>query len=307
MKLQLATRGSPLALWQARETSRLLRARHPALEVELVLVQSSGDRDQRSDLSRLGRTGVFTAEIDDIVLSGRAHAGVHSLKDVPTSLPDGLVLASVLARGPFEDALVAAPGTSLASLPRGAKVATGSVRRVALVRRARPDLEVIGIRGNVDTRLAKLAAGHASALIMACAGLERLDFGAHIAETLGPPRFLPAVGQGIVGLACRTDDSETRGLLESIRDVNAWTAATAERTLLSRLHGGCNAPLGALARVDGTRLNLRSVVLSHDGREALEDDVSGAAHDAESLAHELAERLASRGAARLIEDARRAR
>lgn len=315
-KLRVATRGSPLATWQARETARLLRALHPALEVELVFVQSSGDRDQRSDLSRLGRTGVFTAEIDDVVLGGRADAGVHSLKDVPTSLPRGLVLASVLARGPYEDALVVARGSpgspgstgaTLAGLPRGARVATGSVRRIALVRRARPDLEIVAIRGNVDTRLSKLAAGQADALIMACAGLERLALGEHVAEVLGPPRFLPAPGQGIVGIACRADDERTRALLESIRDASAWAQATAERALLARLHGGCNAPLGALARVDGERLRLLAVVLAHDGREALEDEISGSARDAEELAHALAERLASRGATRLIEAARQAR
>lgn len=317
MKLLLATRGSQLALWQARETERLLRARHPGLEVELVVVQSSGDRDQRSDLSQLGRTGVFTVEIDDAVLSGRAQAGVHSLKDMTTSLPAGLALASVLARAGFEDALLSRDGHGLEALPPGARVATGSVRRVALLKRARPDLELVGIRGNVDTRLEKLRAGQAEALIMARAGLDRLGLTKHITELLGPPRFLPAVGQGIVGLTCRDDDSATRALLETIRDESAWVAAHAERALLAKLHGGCNAPLGALARTQarpaeavassGTGFTLRAVVLSLDGREAIEDEIGGSAHDAVALAQALAERLSSRGAARLIEDARRAR
>lgn len=300
----LATRGSPLALWQAETTRALLQHARPELVVELHVVQSSGDKDQKSDLSRLGRTGVFTAEIDDAVLAGRAHAGVHSLKDMTTKLPDGLVLAGVLARGATEDALVTRDGARLADLPAGARVATGSVRRVAMVRRARPDLEIVGIRGNVDTRLAKLFSGQAEALIMACAGLERLGLEKHVTERLGPPRFLSAVGQGIVGLTCRAGDETAWRALQGIRDREAWAEAHAERALLSRLHGGCNAPVGALARAKEGAIVLDACVLSLDGREAIEDRVRGAIDSAAELGAELAERLASRGAKQLIDAAR---
>lgn len=303
-KLVLATRGSPLALWQAETTKRLLSHARPDLEVELCVVQSSGDKDQKSDLSRLGRTGVFTAEIDDAVLSGRAHAGVHSLKDMTTNLPDGLVLAGVLQRGAIEDALVARDGGTLDRLPKGARVATGSVRRVAMLKRARPDLEIVGIRGNVDTRLNKLASGQAEALLMACAGLERLGYAKHITERLGAPRFLPAVGQGIVGLTCRTGDDATARALQGITDREAWAEALAERALLNELHGGCNAPVGALARAKESALSLRACVLSLDGTEVLEDELAGEAKHAAELGAALAARLAKRGAKRLIEAAR---
>jgi hydroxymethylbilane synthase len=305
VQLLLATRGSPLALWQARAAQGLLGgASHAA---ELAIVESTGDRDAHTDLAALGRTGVFTAEIDAAVLTGRAHVGVHSLKDMPTTLPAGLVLAAVLPRGPFEDALVSSAGTKLATLPAGARVATGSVRRIAMLRNARPDLDVVAIRGNVDTRVAKLASGHADALILARAGLERLGLAHHVAEILGPPRFLPAVGQGIVGLTCRADDRATREILERIGDPATFAAAQAERALLARLHGGCNAPVGALARVENGELALTARVLSLDGRTALEDVLHGPAARADELGAELAERLAARGAAELIESARRQR
>ncbi|MBK7878607.1 MAG: hydroxymethylbilane synthase [Planctomycetes bacterium] len=306
-KLLLATRGSPLALWQAETTKHLLAHARPDIEVELVVVQSSGDKDQKTDLSRLGRTGVFTAEIDEAILSGRAHAGVHSLKDMTTSLPDGLVLAGVLQRGAIEDALVARDGGTLDRLPKGARVATGSVRRVAMLKRARPDLEIVGIRGNVDTRLNKLASGQAEALLMACAGLERLGYAKHISERLGAPRFLPAVGQGIVGLTCRPDDAATLRALQGITDREAWAEAHAERALLAQLHGGCNAPVGALARAKENALSLTACVLSLDGTEVIEDRITGETSQAAELGAALAQRLNARGAKRLVEAARAGR
>jgi len=300
----LATRGSKLALWQAETVKRLLCAAEPELTVELVVLRSTGDEEQQRPLARLGRTGVFTAEIDAAVLAGRAQAGVHSLKDLPTSLPAGLILAAVLERGAVEDVLVSRDGRTLDALPGGSRVATGSVRRVAMVRRARPDLELVGVRGNVDTRLAKLAAGEAEALVLARAGLERLGLAQHVSEVLGAPRFLPAVGQGIVGLACRASDTATRQRLERLRDAPTWSAAQAERALLAALHGGCNAPLGALARCQGQELVLDACVLAHDGREVIEGQVRGAAAQAVELGRALAGELAGRGARRLIDAAR---
>ena len=304
MRLILATRGSALALWQAEATARALRMGRSEVEVELMVVKSGGDRDQVTDLARFGRTGIFTAEVDEALLTGRAHVGVHSLKDVPTTLPEGLVLAGVLPRGPSEDVLVSRGGVRLADLPSGARVATGSVRRAAMLRRARPDLAIVSIRGNVDTRLAKLDAGEAEAIVLARAGLERLGLGGRITQVLAHTESLPAPSQGIVGLVCRRDDDAARAALDRITDRETAAEALAERALLHALHGGCNAPLGAHARARENVLRLAARVLSCDGREMVEDHVVGPIDEAESLGRALAERLAAAGARRLIDAAR---
>ncbi len=304
MAMHLATRGSPLALWQAHEARRLLVAAAPAREVEFVVVQSAGDKDARTELSRFGLTGIFTAEVDHAVLSGRAQVGVHSLKDVPTTLHADLMLAGVLARGAHEDAFLSATHDSLEELPAGARVATGSVRRAAMLLAARPDLVVVPIRGNVDTRLKKLLDGEADALILARAGLERLGLERHIKQVLRAPRFLPAPSQGIVGLVCRRDDGATQRALGAIGDVETFAEALAERALLHDLHGGCNAPVGALARASENALSIEARVLSKDGAELLEDRVHGLLDDAIYLGQELARRLLARGAKRLVDAAR---
>jgi hydroxymethylbilane synthase len=302
-RLILATRGSPLALWQANETRALLLAAHPGLEVEILPIQSAGDKDGKTDLSRFGLTGIFTAEVDHAVLTGAAHAGVHSLKDMTTSLHADLVLAGCLARGPAEDVLISRGGAQLADLPPGARVATGSVRRIAMIARLRPDLQIAGMRGNVDTRLRKLREGEADALVMARAGLVRLGFAAQITEVLDVERSVPAVGQGIVGITCRRD-SRAGELLVAIADRAAVAEATAERALLNALHGGCNVPVGGHARCAGDALVLRARVLSLDGRECLDDEIAGSARSAAAMGNELAERLIARGARQLIEAAR---
>jgi hydroxymethylbilane synthase len=304
VRFVLATRGSPLALWQAERTRDLLRARDAAQDVELVVIDSHGDRDRAQEIARLGEVGVFTVAIDAAVLDGRADAGVHSLKDMTTTLQDGLLLSGTLVRGPVEDALVTNDGRTLADLPAGARVATGSIRRAAMLRHARGDLAVVGVRGNVDTRLAKLDAGEAEALVLARAGLERLGLGERIAEVLDAGRFVPAAGQGIVGLTARVGDVATHERLVAITDQPAWHAAVAERTLLRALRGGCNAPIGVYARQDGAVLSVHAIVLAPDGSETLEERGTGAPQDAQELAQELARRLLERGAGALIEQAR---
>ena len=304
-KIVLATRGSALALWQARTARDLLVAAVPAREVEILVVESSGDRSQHLDLADLGGIGVFTAEVDAAVVEGRADAAVHSLKDMTTTLPEGIALASVLARGPAEDVLVSREGGKLVDLPRGARVATGSVRRIAMLKRMRPDLEVVAIRGNVDTRLARLEGGAADALVMAHAGLARLGLARSISEVFDVGRFVPAVGQGIVGLTCRRGDAETARALEAIGDPEAWAEALAERSLLHALHGGCNAPIGGHARSVDDHLVIHACVLSLDGKESIEASLAGPADEAAGIGHELAERLAARGARALVEAARR--
>ncbi len=304
MTFTLATRKSKLALWQAETARHLLRAAWPNLEVELLLVESSGDRNQTADLERLGRIGIFTVEVDRAVLDGRADAAVHSLKDMTTTLMEGIRLGAVLSRGPVQDAWISAAGAKIDELPAGARVATGSMRRRAMLLARRPDLELTGMRGNVDTRLRKLAEGEADAMILARAGLERLGLESHITEVLDTESFLPAVGQGLVGLTSRENDEESRRSLLAIADLEAMDAGLAERALLARLRGGCNVPVGALARVVESTLSLRARVLSLDGRTVIEGEIAGSRDHAGQLGRMLAEDLLERGADRLIEEAR---
>jgi len=304
VKVTLATRGSQLALWQERATRERLRALEDAPTVDKLVVESSGDRDQTSDLARFGRIGIFTVEVDRALLDGRAEVGVHSLKDMTTTPEEGIVLAAVLPRGPVEDVLVTPDGVSLAALPLGSRVATGSMRRAAMVRYVRPDLHISSIRGNVETRLLKLNEGAAHGLILARAGLVRLGLDDRISEVLDVDRFLPAVGQGIVGLTCRAEDTETRALLERISDPDAWAAALAERALLRGIKGGCNVPAGGHATLSGDELTITSRVLSIDGREAVESTLRGARADAEALGAQLADEMLAMGAGELVEAAR---
>jgi len=304
VKLVLATRRSPLALWQAGETKRLLEASSPELEVELCEVHSAGDQDRAKAIERFGRIGVFTVEVDQTVLDGRADAAVHSLKDVPTTPPEGIRLAGILPRGPVEDAWLSRGGQHLADLPAGSRVATGSIRRAAMLRALRPDLETVGIRGNVDTRLAKLEAGEADAMILARAGLVRLGLADRITEVLDTKRFLPATGQGLIGLSCRTDDEETRARLHSISDLESFDEGLAERGLLEGLRGGCHVPVGAHARVVESALHLRARVLAVDGSRSLEAEITGSRDHATQLGHMLAEELVGLGAEELVRAAR---
>jgi hydroxymethylbilane synthase len=304
VKLVLATRGSPLALWQAEEARRLLSLADPQIQVELLAVHSSGDRDPTSDLTRFGRIGIFTVEVDRAVLDGRARAGVHSAKDMTTTLQEGMVLAGALARGPVEDVLVSRSGEMLAGLPAGARVATGSMRRSAMLRAVRPDLEVVSIRGNVETRVEKLDRGEADALLMARAGLVRLGLAKRITQVLPRESFLPAVGQGIVGLTARADDLEMQRRLLAISDREAWVEAQAERAFLRAIHGGCNAPIGAHARVRENSLVLEACVLSLDGRQCVRGEERGSVEHAEAIGEALAAKLLARGAGDLVAEAR---
>ena len=289
MSLRLATRSSNLALWQAEATQRALEAALPGQVAELVPLKSSGDLDTTTALARFGRIGIFTVEVDRAVLDGRADVGVHSLKDMTTTL---------------QDVLVADPGTTLDNLPEGARVATGSLRRRAMLLAARPDLEIVDIRGNVETRLSKLARGDAHALLMARAGLERLGYTDAIAEVLDTRRFLPATGQGIVGLTCREGDTETLDKLSALDDQGAWPMALAERAFLRNVQGGCNAPVGAHAERAGGNLHVRARVLALDGSDSVSASRTGPVAEAEALGEGLAQEMLDLGAGPLIDKAR---
>ena len=298
--LRIGTRGSPLALWQANHVADRLRVLAPAQSVELVIIQTQGDQIQNKPLSQIGGDGLFTKAIQDALRDGRADLAVHSLKDLPTVPVPGLILAAVPSRASSHDAFISHKVARFDDLPVGAKVATGSQRRRALIRHRRPDLELLDIRGNVDTRLRKLRDLDFDGLILAQAGLERLGLADAITELLDPTWMVPAVGQGALGLECRTEDSEVRDIVERLDHRPSRLAVTAERAMLLALGGGCQVPIGAAATVTGESLTLRGVVLAPDGSRQIAGEVSGAAERAEALGCELAEWLFARGARELL-------
>ncbi|MBX3424992.1 MAG: hydroxymethylbilane synthase [Pirellulales bacterium] len=307
--LRIGTRASRLARWQADWVAAELTAR--GLRVEIVEISTQGDREQRGPVVALGGTGVFTKEIQSAVLAGVVDVAVHSLKDLPTAQAGGLALAATPPREEPVDALVGSP---LVELPPGARVGTGSQRRQAQLRTLRPELQLAGIRGNVDTRLAKLDAGEYDAIVLAAAGLRRLGWGERIAELLAPPRMLPAPGQGALGIECREDDAAGRAALAPLDDLPTRLGVTAERAFLAALHGGCSAPVAAwgrvegdLLRLDGLAADLNGVVVlrgSHDRELTPGVAPAEALAAAEQLGAELAEELIAQGAAEIIAAAR---
>jgi hydroxymethylbilane synthase len=298
--LRIGTRASPLALWQAIHVAGRLRSLVAPRTVEIVHVQTEGDRDQAASLAHIGGRGVFTKEIERAVLDGRVDVAVHSLKDLPTQPVEDLILAAVPPRGSTGDVLVATHVSRFDDLPAGARVATGSLRRRAQLLNRRPDLRLADIRGNVETRLRKLRDEGFDALVLAQAGLERLGLIGVVAEVLNPAWMLPAVGQGALGLECRTDDAETRSLLAALDDPPTRRAVEAERALLFHLGGGCQVPLGAVARVDKETLHLRAAVLASDGSRRLAGDETGPVAEAAKIGERLAARLRDLGAEPLL-------
>ena len=267
--LRIGTRGSPLALWQAHHVADRLRPFIAPRAVELVQIETSGDLIRDAALTRIGGDGVFTKEIQRALLAGTVDVAVHSLKDLPTTFVAGLTLAAVPERGPTGDAFVSHKHRHFDELPSGAIVGTSSLRRRSQALHRRPDLKLVNLRGNVETRLRKLKEQNLDAIILAQAGLRRLGLESAITELLDPRWMLPAVGQGALGLECRTDDAATLGLLEQLNHLPTRQAVLAERALLRGLGGGCLVPMGAIARVEGSELLLRGAVLSPDGRQRI--------------------------------------
>jgi hydroxymethylbilane synthase len=301
--LRIGTRGSPLALWQANYVAGRLRPLAAPRPVELVEIQTAGDRVRDVPLTQIGGDGVFTKEIQRALLQEQVEVAVHSLKDLPTTHVEGLVLAAVPARGPVGDVFISRRHARFDDLPRSAVVGTSSLRRRSQALHRRPDLQLVNLRGNVETRLRKLAEQDLDAIILARAGLERLGLADYITEVLDPTWMLPAVGQGALGLECRANDTVTRRLLEPLDDAPSRQAVTAERALLRGLGGGCLVPIGALATVQGDRLNLCGAVLSPDGRQRVAGEEEGPAGGAESVGHGLAETLLARGAREVLRGA----
>lgn len=299
--LRLGTRGSPLALWQARFVESHLAPLADPRAVELVLIETTGDRDQASALSTMGGFGVFTKAIQDALLANRADIAVHSLKDLPTIPTDGLELAAVPARGPNGDAFVSRKWRRFDDLPSGAKVGTSSLRRRAMLLNQRPDLQLVDLRGNVDTRLRKLDEQQLDAIILAEAGLVRLGLADRITELLDPDWMLPAVGQGAIGLECRTADHASWHLAEGLNDPDTWARVTAERAMLATLGGGCLVPIGATSRVADELLTIRGAVLTVDGKRKVVATHSGPAASPLAVGQELAAMLFEDGAGELLE------
>jgi hydroxymethylbilane synthase len=296
--MRIGTRGSALALWQANWVAD--RLREIGATVELVEITTSGDRDQSDPILEMNQQGVFTKEVQAAVLNGEADIAVHSLKDLPTETVAGLLLAAVPQRESYNDVLVSYTAGSLAELPTGAKVGTGSLRRQAQLRGLRGDLEIVGIRGNVDTRLRKLAAGEYDAIVLAAAGLNRLNLVANVVEQLAPPRMLPAPGQGALGIECHREASEVLALVSQLEHADSRVATDAERSMLALLHAGCSAPVGAWGRVEGGELLLAGLVASLDGKRVLHASSRGTVQNASQLGKRVAEELLAQGAEEII-------
>jgi hydroxymethylbilane synthase len=305
--IRIASRGSELALWQARAVGRALRAEDAGANVEIRVIRTTGDRVLDVPLARIGDRGLFTKEIDAALLNGEADLAVHSLKDVPTELPAGLTLAAVTEREDPRDVLICrsdVPG-GLRDLPPGSRVGTSSLRRRAQLRAQRPDLEVLDLRGNLNTRLAKLDDGQYEAILLAAAGVLRLGWVERISEYLDPASWLPAVGQGALAVITRADDEALQARLQPLHHAPTAACVAAERALLHALQGGCQVPIAALGRADGSDLHLDGLVADLDGTTILRTQEQGRWDDAERLGRQLASRLLEQGAGAVLAEVRR--
>jgi hydroxymethylbilane synthase len=299
-KLKIATRQSELALWQARHVAGLLADLYPAVEVELLPLLTQGDRILHQPLAQIGGKGLFLKELEWALLQGEADLAVHSMKDVPVvPTPDLLVDVTLERANPF-DALLSRNGEKLAELPAGSRVGTSSLRRQCQLRALRPDLVVADLRGNVNTRIRKLQEGAYDAIILACAGLERLGLGQLVSDTLKAPAWLPAVTQGTICLQYRESDLELQQLLQALNHAPTALCAAAERAVSRRLEGSCQMPLAVFARMEAGQLVLDALVGTADGQQVLRSQKAGAAERAERLAGEVAEDLLAQGADRII-------
>ncbi len=299
--LRLGTRKSQLALWQAHYVRDALERRHPGLKVELVAMTTEGDRILDRRLATVGGKGLFIKELEQGLLENRTDIAVHSLKDVTATLPAGLHLAVICEREDPRDALISNHYTTLASLPRGARVGTSSLRRQCQLREAFPHLEIVTLRGNVNTRLSKLDAGEHDAIILAVAGIKRLGMESRIRERLDPAVSLPAVGQGAVCIECRVDDHVTHELLAPLNHIVTQTCVAAERALNAHLDGGCQVPIGGYAELHGEELHLRGMVGEPDGSRLLRAEIRGPSMQAEQLGVQLAQQLLAQGARKILD------
>ena len=299
--LRIATRKSPLALWQAEHVAARLRAAHPGVDVVLLPMSTKGDQILDRSLAAIGGKGLFIKELEIALEERRADLAVHSMKDVPADLPAQFTIGAILERADPRDALVAPRAGTLEALPSGARVGTSSLRRRAQLLAARPDLRIEALRGNLNTRVRRLDEGSLDAIVLACAGLARLGWEQRIAARLPLEVSLPAVGQGAIGVECRADDTTILARLAALEHPPTRVAVDAERAFSRRLGGGCQSPVAAHATLDGGRLGLRGLVASTDGRRVLRDGLSGTADAAAALGETLAQRMLAAGARELLD------
>ncbi len=300
--IRIATRKSPLALWQAEHVADALRAAHPGLQVEILGMSTQGDKILDTPLAKIGGKGLFVKELETRMLEGDADIAVHSMKDVPVELPEGLHLPVIMQREDPRDAFVSNRHASLDELPEGAVVGTSSLRRQCQLADRRPDLQIRSLRGNVNTRLRKLDEGEYDAVILAAAGLIRLGFAERIRSPIDPADSLPAIGQGAVGIECRADDARVNALLAPLHHPDTADRVRAERAMNARLEGGCQVPIGGHAVLEGDTLWLRGLVGTVDGSEIVRGEIRGPRDQAEALGTALAEELLAHGAAEILRE-----
>lgn len=300
MKIRIATRKSELALWQANSVAKLLRQLPQAPEVTLVPLSTRGDEVLDRSLQKIGGKGLFIKELEIAMHTGDADMAVHSMKDVPAEMPQGFCIAAVLERANPADALVSADGCRFSELPEGAGVGSSSLRRQAQLLAMRPDLCISPLRGNVATRLDKLDRGDYQAIVLACAGLERLGLAARISQQFSPLEMLPAAGQGIIGIECLESRSELRDLLAGLEHPQTRTAITAERAVAVTLGADCQSPVASFATISGDELTIDALAASADGSRIIRERSAGPAGDAEAVGRDVAARLLRRGAGELL-------
>ncbi len=300
-EVRIGTRGSQLALWQANWVKGMLEAEYPEIRVSLVKIKTTGDKILDVPLARVGGKGLFVKEIEEAMMDGRIDLAVHSMKDVPTDLPESLHLPVIAEREDPRDALLS-HGMHFEDLPQGARVGTSSLRRQAQLLHHRPDLRMISLRGNLDTRIKKLDTEGLDAVILAAAGIRRMGWEKKITQILPTGISLPAIGQGAVGIECRREDPRINNLIGFIRHAETFDAVVAERAFLKKLEGGCQVPIAAHAEIRNGILHLKGLVGSVDGKELIQDEIEGPRSDGESLGTTLGERVLSQGAGRILEE-----
>lgn len=298
--LKIGTRQSLLALWQSNHIASCLRKQYPDCEIILKKIVTKGDRILDVPLAQIGGKGLFTKEIEEDLLDGTVDLAVHSLKDMPTILPEGLCLTAITTRANVGDAFVSNKYAKFADLPQGAIVGTSSLRRKAQLLAARPDLKITDLRGNVDTRLRKLDEGLYDAIILAAAGLERLGYHDRIKDIIPQEVCLPAVGQGALAIECRTDDAEVRQMLSFLNDIPTRQATDAERAFLGLLEGGCQVPIGVHADVENDKITIDAIIATLDGSTIMRNQISGKAEDAVALGRQLGQKMLADGGQEIL-------
>ena len=304
MKLRIGTRGSALALWQAEYVESALKRIFPNLETERIIIKTEGDRDRKSSLTQIGGQGVFTKTIEQALLQERIDVAVHSLKDLPSTMSDGLTIAAVPPRAPVEDVLISRDGKTLDEMPQGAKIATGSIRRRCQLLALRPDLQMADLRGNIHTRLRKLHEQNLDGIIMARAALERLGISDVPYQIFAPEVMIPSVGQAAIGVQIRSDDLSVGRLVAALNDLATYQCVMAERTVLRELDTGCQFPMGAYGKITDGQMHLTAFVGSVDGKQIIRATEVGQPTRFKELGHRLAQKLLQAGAASLLKDFR---